>query len=54
MKGAYSSRLTAYPAKSDVDEAYFKLASRLLQDGASSQARCILRHDLNLQARSGG
>jgi len=54
VKGAYlEPAAVAYPAKSDVDEAYFKLASRLLQDDAAKPGALlhIATHDLGLQAR---
>jgi proline dehydrogenase len=54
VKGAYLEPPdVAFPKKSDVDEAYFKLASRLLQDDAAKPGALlhIATHDLGLQAR---
>jgi len=54
VKGAYLEPATvAYPKKSDVDENYFKLASRLLQDDNTRPGALlhIATHDLGLQAR---
>jgi proline dehydrogenase len=55
VKGAYLEPASvAYPAKPDVDEAYFKLASRLLQEDALNKPGALLHiatHDLKLQAR---
>jgi len=54
VKGAYLEPANlAYPNKPDVDEAYFKLASRLLQDDANKPGALlhIATHDLGLQAR---
>jgi len=54
VKGAYLEPASvAYPKKSDVDEHYFKLASRLLQDDNTRPGALlhIATHDLALQAR---
>ena len=54
VKGAYLEPANvAYPKKSDVDENYFKLASRLLQDDNTRPGALlhIATHDLALQAR---
>ena len=54
VKGAYlEPPAVAYPNKPDVDEAYFKLAARLLQDDANKPGALlhIATHDLGLQAR---
>jgi proline dehydrogenase len=54
VKGAYLEPATvAYPKKSDVDENYFKLASRMLQDDNTRPGALlhIATHDLSLQAR---
>jgi proline dehydrogenase len=54
VKGAYLEPAeVAYPKKSDVDEAYFTLASRLLQDDAAKPGALlhIATHDLSLQTR---
>ena len=54
VKGAYLEPATvAYPSKSDVDENYFKLASRMLQDDNTRPGALlhIATHDLSLQAR---
>ena len=54
VKGAYLEPASvAYPKKSDVDENYFKLASRLLQDDNTRPGALlhIATHDLALQAR---
>jgi proline dehydrogenase len=54
VKGAYLEPATvAYPKKSDVDENYFKLASRMLQDDNTRPGALlhIATHDLALQAR---
>lgn len=54
VKGAYLEPPdVAFPKKSDVDEAYFKLASRLLQDDAAKPGALlhIATHDLGLQAK---
>ena len=54
VKGAYlESPDVALPNKSDVDEAYFKFAARLLQDDANKPGALlhIATHDLGLQAR---
>jgi proline dehydrogenase len=54
VKGAYlEPAAVAYPKKSDVDENYFKLAARLLQDDAHRPGALlhIATHDLSLQAR---
>lgn len=54
VKGAYLEPPdVAFPKKSDVDEAFFKLASRLLQDDAAKPGALlhIATHDLALQAR---
>ena len=54
VKGAYLEPANvAYPNKSDVDENYFKLASRLLQDDNTRPGALlhIATHDLGLQAK---
>ena len=54
VKGAYLEPASvAYPKKSDVDEHYFKLASRLLQDDNTRPGALlhIATHDLALQAK---
>ena len=54
VKGAYLEPANvAYPKKSDVDESYFKLAARLLQDDNTRPGALlhIATHDLTLQAR---
>jgi len=54
VKGAYLEPASvAYPKKADVDENYFKLASRLLQDDNARPGALlhIATHDLSLQAR---
>jgi proline dehydrogenase len=54
VKGAYLEPASvAYPKKSDVDENYFKLASRMLQDDNTRPGALlhIATHDLALQAR---
>ena len=54
VKGAYmESPSIAYPKKSDVDENYFKLASRLLQPDADQPGALlhIATHDIGLQQR---
>jgi len=54
VKGAYLEPASvAYPKKSDVDEHYFKLASRLLQNDNTRPGALlhIATHDLALQAR---
>jgi proline dehydrogenase len=54
VKGAYLEPATvAYPKKSDVDEHYFTLASRLLQDDNSRPGALvhIATHDIPLQDR---
>jgi len=54
VKGAYlEPAAVAYPKKSDVDAAYFKLASRLLQDDNTRPGNLlhIATHDLDIQAR---
>jgi proline dehydrogenase len=54
VKGAYLEPPNlAYPAKSDVDENYFKLAARMLQDDNTRPGALlhIATHDLTLQAR---
>lgn len=54
VKGAYLEPASvAYPKKSDVDENYFKLAARLLQDDNKRPGALlhIATHDLSLQAR---
>jgi proline dehydrogenase len=54
VKGAYLEPANvAYPKKSDVDENYFKLAARLLQDDNTRPGALlhIATHDLALQAR---
>jgi len=54
VKGAYLEPATvAFPAKSDVDGQYFKLASRLLQDDNTRPGALvhIATHDLDIQAR---
>ena len=54
VKGAYLEPSNiAYPNKPDVDDAYYKLAVRLLQEDADRPGALlhIATHDLNLQAR---
>jgi proline dehydrogenase len=54
VKGAYLEPATiAFPVKADVDENYFTLASRLLQDDADKPGALlhIATHDLVLQER---
>jgi proline dehydrogenase len=54
VKGAYLEPASvAYPKKADVDENYFRLAARLLQDDAAKPGALlhIATHDLGLQAR---
>ena len=54
VKGAYLEPAeVAYPKKSDVDEDYFTLASRMLQDDAAKPGALlhIATHDLGLQGR---
>jgi proline dehydrogenase len=54
VKGAYlEPPNVAYPEKSKVDEQYFKLASRLLQDDANKPGALlhIATHDVGLQQR---
>jgi proline dehydrogenase len=54
VKGAYLEPANvAYPKKTDVDSAYFKLASRLLQDDNTKPGALlhIATHDLGIQAR---
>ncbi len=54
VKGAYLEPANvAYPKKSDVDDNYFKLASRLLQDDNTKPGALlhIATHDLGIQAR---
>ena len=54
VKGAYLEPPNlAYPKKSDVDDNYFKLASRLLQDDAAKPGALlhIATHDIPLQER---
>ena len=54
VKGAYLEPASvAYPRKSDVDENYFKLAARMLQDDNTRPGALlhIATHDLALQAR---
>ena len=54
VKGAYlEPESVAFPKKADVDENYFKLAARLLQDDAMKPGALlhIATHDLGLQAR---
>jgi proline dehydrogenase len=54
VKGAYlEPPSVAYPKKSDVDENYFKLASRLLQADAAKPGALlhIATHDIGLQER---
>jgi proline dehydrogenase len=54
VKGAYLEPASvAYPKKQDVDENYFRLAARLLQDDAAKPGALlhIATHDLGLQAR---
>jgi len=54
VKGAYlEPAAVAYPRKSDVDDHYFTIASRLLQDDNTRPGALvhIATHDLNLQAR---
>jgi proline dehydrogenase len=54
VKGAYlEPPSVAFPKKSDVDENYFKLASRLLQDDHSRPGALlhIATHDIALQER---
>jgi len=54
VKGAYlEPAAIAYPNKPDVDDAYFKIASRLLQDDANKPGALlhIATHDLGLQAK---
>jgi proline dehydrogenase len=54
VKGAYLEPASvAYPKKQDVDENYFKIAARLLQDDAAMPGALlhIATHDLGLQAR---
>jgi proline dehydrogenase len=54
VKGAYLEPASvAYPKKADVDEHYFTIASRLLQDDAAKPGALlhIATHDLALQAR---
>jgi proline dehydrogenase len=54
VKGAYlEPAAVAYPKKADVDEAYFKIAARLLQDDNTKPGALlhIATHDLGLQAR---
>jgi proline dehydrogenase len=54
VKGAYlEPPAVAYPKKADVDEQYFKLAARLLQDD-NTRAGALLHiatHDLSIQER---
>lgn len=54
VKGAYLELASvAYPKKADVDDNYFKLASRMLQDDNARPGALlhIATHDLGLQAR---
>ena len=54
VKGAYlEPPAVAYPKKADVDENYYKLAARMLQDDNRRPGALlhIATHDLNLQAR---
>jgi proline dehydrogenase len=54
VKGAYAEPANvAYPKKSDVDENYFKLASRMLQPDADKPGALlhIATHDIELQER---
>jgi proline dehydrogenase len=54
VKGAYLEPPTvAYPKKADVDESFFKIAARLLQDDNMKPGALlhIATHDLALQAR---
>lgn len=54
VKGAYLEPASiAYPKKADVDENYFKISARLLQDDAMKPGALlhIATHDLRLQAR---
>ena len=54
VKGAYlEPPSVAYPQKSDVDENYYKLAARMLQDDNTRPGALlhIATHDLSLQAR---
>jgi proline dehydrogenase len=54
VKGAYLEPASiAYPKKADVDENYYRLAARLLQDDAAKPGALlhIATHDLGLQAR---
>jgi proline dehydrogenase len=54
VKGAYLEPApVAFPKKADVDENYFKLAARLLQDDAAKPGALlhIATHDLGLQER---
>ena len=54
MKGAYlEPPSVAFPKKADVDENYFKLASRLLQDDNTKPGALlhIATHDIALQER---
>jgi proline dehydrogenase len=54
VKGAYlEPPSVAFPKKSDVDENYFKLASRMLQDDNKRPGALlhIATHDLSLQSR---
>jgi len=54
VKGAYlEPPSVAFPKKSDVDENYFKLAARMLQDDnkRSGALLHIATHDLSLQSR---
>jgi proline dehydrogenase len=54
VKGAYlEPPSVAFPKKSDVDENYFKLASRMLQDDNRRPGALlhIATHDLSLQSR---
>ena len=54
VKGAYLEPASiAYPKKADVDENFFKIAARLLQDDAMKPGALlhIATHDLGLQAR---
>ncbi len=54
VKGAYlEPPSVAYPKKADVDESYFRLAARLLQDDNTKPGALlhIATHDLALQAR---
>lgn len=54
VKGAYLEPASvAYPKKSDVDDHYFRLAARLLQDDNTRPGALlhIATHDLGIQAR---